>query len=59
MKTRIEVHRGNRDIRWEGDLPLLYEGLLLTLPEVAATRITTVMVHVGDDGPTQIIHCAP
>ena len=59
MKTRVEVHRQSKVSKWEGDLPLVYEGLMLTLPDVVATRVTSVVVRLMEDGPEQIVYCAP
>lgn len=60
MKTRIEVRRPGHEVTVVRDLPLLWEGLQMSFPTIAATRVTTVIVHVPSEGePEQIVYCAP
>ncbi|MFG3710826.1 hypothetical protein [Micromonospora sp. NPDC047730] len=58
MKTELRVEWPGRVVTWEGDLPVLPEGHLVTLPEVAAARIVVSMVHLNADGSSlQVLVC--
>lgn len=55
MKTELRVERPDRVVTWEGDLPLVPEGQLISLPEVAATRIVSSLIHISRDGSAKQI----
>ncbi|WP_174526426.1 hypothetical protein [Micromonospora maritima] len=50
MKTVLRVVGRGSDVTWEGVLPVLPEGSLVALPEVAAARVVSSMISFSADG---------
>lgn len=50
MRTELRVERGGQVFVWEGELPLIPEGQLISTPEVAATRVVASIIAIAEDG---------
>jgi hypothetical protein len=55
LRTQIEYVGNNKRWTWEGELPLLRPGLLLSLPYCPATRVVDVRLQIAEDNVWQYV----
>lgn len=51
MRTEVSCYREGAEYAWEGELPLLVEGQVISLPDVTRARVVATCVHLPRYAP--------